>query len=95
MLDKNNKVIESYACAIYNGKEYCIKGGNSSFYIENKKVLEGLGSLGLNCILEDNYSYCKDGSTRLYATSSGDVFADDNNGSCDVEDSKLSYCENS
>ena len=32
VLDKDNKVTESYACSIYNGKEYCVRGGNSYFY---------------------------------------------------------------
>jgi hypothetical protein len=36
ILDKDNKVTESYACAILKGKEYCVRGGKdnngNSFY---------------------------------------------------------------
>ena len=31
-LDSTNKVIEGYACAIYNGTTYCIQGWDESYY---------------------------------------------------------------
>ena len=32
VLDKDNKVTESYVCAIFNSREYCLRGGDSSFF---------------------------------------------------------------
>ena len=32
VLDKENKVTESYVCVIFNSKEYCLKGAAPSFY---------------------------------------------------------------
>ncbi len=32
VLDKENKVTESYVCVIFNSKEYCLKGADPSFY---------------------------------------------------------------
>ena len=32
VLDKENKVTESYVCTVYNSKVYCLKGADPSFY---------------------------------------------------------------
>ena len=32
VLDKDNKIIELYACAIFNNTEYCVKGADPSSY---------------------------------------------------------------
>ena len=90
VLDKDNKVTESYVCVIYNNKEYCVRGGDTSFYTENKKVLEILKEAGLNCELE-NGSYCI-GPYNLLTPPLGSVMVTDNGEGCYVNVDGSSYC---
>ena len=107
VLDKDNKVTESYACAIFNSKEYCLRGGNSSFYgyAENEadytgnalilKQIEGAKIAGVSCYLDAEDSGCSGGSVNLNAYSFGLVNAGDGQGICGVDDGGSSGCESS
>ena len=106
VLDKDNKVIESYACAIFNSKEYCVRGGNSSFYgyAENEvdytgnvlilKQIEDAKIEGVGCSFSASYSYCADDSAKLGAVSIGVGHGYDVGGSCNVGDDGSSSCGN-
>ena len=88
-LDKDNKVIESYACAVFEGKEYCVRGGDSSFYgwsenssdyTGNALILKNLRDekiVGKTCEFDPTCSFCILGPVALYAYSSGRVEAAD------------------
>ena len=105
VLDKDNKVTESYACAIFNSKEYCLRGGNSSFYgyAENEadytgnalilKQIEGAKIAGVSCGIGSFDSHCSGGSVYFGAGSNGGVGANDGGGNCYVNDDGSSNCE--
>ncbi len=104
VLDKDNKVIESYACAIVNSKEYCLRGGDSSFYgwAENEADYTGnmltLRNLrdakieGTSCDFSADTSYFYGNSVELNAGSHGSVGVSGNEGFCKAEDNGISFC---
>ena len=108
VLDKNNKVTESYACAILKGKEYCVRGGkdnngnsfygyaaNPSDYTGNALLLKQIKDAkieGISCSFNANYSICSDDSVYLDAGSNGLGHANGVDGSCRVNDDGSSYC---
>ena len=103
VLDKDNKVTESYVCAIFNSKEYCLKGvdlasygwsENEADYTGNMLILKELKDSDMNCDFSSDYSYCNNGSAGLHASSVGGVHADDTDGGCHVDVDGISYCEN-
>ena len=42
VLDRDNKVKESYVCLLFNGKEECTRGGSADFLTENLSILRGV-----------------------------------------------------
>ena len=108
VLDKDNKVKESYACAVFNGKEYCVRGGKdnngNSFYgyAENKadytgnalilKQIEDAKIEGVSCGFIARSSDCYVGSVFLSADLNGHVDTGVGEGSCDVRDDGSSRC---
>ena len=104
VLDKDNKVTESYACAIFNSKEYCLRGGDSSFYgyAEDKnnytgnalllKQIEDAKIAGISCYFSADDSDCDDGSVHLYARLNGNVLAGDADGYCNVDYDGMLSC---
>ena len=108
ILDKDNKVTESYACAILKGKEYCLRGGRdnngNSFYgyAENEadytgnalilKQIEGAKIAGVSCGIGSFDSHCSGGSVYFGAGSNGGVGANDGGGNCYVNDDGSSSC---
>ena len=108
VLDKDNKVTESYACAILKGKEYCVRGGkdnnvnsfygyaaNPSDYTGNALLLKQIKDAkieGISCSFNANYSICSDDSVYLDAGSNGLGHANGVDGSCRVNDDGSSYC---
>ena len=102
-LDRDNKVTESYACTIFNSKEYCLQGGDASYYgyaeneadyTGNMLILKELKDSDMSCDFSSDYSYCNNGSAGLHASSVGGVHADDTVGGCHVDVDSISYCEN-
>ena len=107
VVDKNNKVTESYVCATFNSKEYCVRGGDKSFYgwsenrsdyTDNMLILKNLRDEnieGLSCGSSASVSYCNDASILLGVDSDGHVYA--NGGACvcgcDVAADGSSYCK--
>lgn len=93
VLDKDNKITESYASAILKGKEYCLRGGkdnngnsfygwsaNASDYIGNTLILKQIDDAkieGISCSFSENSSYCSDGNFKLSASSSNVIAEDD------------------
>ena len=90
VLDKDNKVTESYACAILKGKEYCLTNGeygyatNPSDYTGNALLLKQIEDAkieGTSCRFYASDSDCNDGSVTLTAYS--DVYVSACDGECD------------
>ena len=104
VVDKNNKVTESYACAIFNSKEYCLRGGNSSFYgySENESNYTGNALIlkklrdekieSISCSFGVNGSYCTDNSVNFNADESGNVIASIVGKYCGVDSVGNSNC---
>ena len=104
VLDKDNKIIELYACAIFNNTEYCVKGADPSSYgwSENEadytgnmlilKQIEDAKIAGVSCNFLASDSGCDDGSVFLTVTSDGRVIASDDDGNCNVDDVGSSRC---
>ena len=101
VLNKDNQVIESYACAILKSKEYCLTYGvygyaaNEADYTGNTLLLKQIRDAkieGISCILNAYTSYCRDGSIELYANLYGYVKANDGVGYCHVEYGGNSRC---
>ena len=104
VLDKDNKVLESYSCIRYNNKEACIKGGVTDFYgwvdeeskyTGNLLVLYGLKNEGFDCYLSDSDSYCMNYDYGIYIDANPDGYAGaEGNGNCYVMDDRSSNCLN-
>ena len=104
VLDKDNKVTESYACAILKGKEYCLTNGeygyaaNEADYTGSALILKQIRDAkieGISCSFDANDSSCSGGSVHLNAYSSGSsegVFARDDVGNCYVYGDGSSNC---
>ena len=104
VLDKDNKVTESYACGIFNGKEYCARGGNQSFYgyAENEADYTGnmliLKSLrdakieGISCTFDADNSNCSGGSAYFSASVGGLAYAETDDSICGVSPDGSSSC---
>ena len=109
ILDKDNKVTESYACAIFNSKEYCVRGGkdnsgntfygyaaNEADYTGNTLLLKQIRDAkiaGVSCDIRADSSRCGGGSVSLDAGSLGGVRANGDDGNCNVSVDGSSYCE--
>ena len=102
VLDKDNKVTESYACAILKGKEYCLTNGeygyatNPSDYTGNALLLKQIEDAkieGISCTFDAIGSYCDFGSVDLRARSKGNVSARDGVDGCYVYGDGSSVCE--
>ncbi len=86
ILDKDNKVTESYACAILKGKEYCVRGGkdnngnsfygyatNEADYTGNALILKQIEDAkieGISCSFNASSSICRGGSDYLLSADS-------------------------
>ena len=101
ILDKDNKVTESYACAIFNSKEYCLTYGeygyaeNEADYTGNALILKKLSDekiAGISCTFNAFGFSCNDGSVYLKAESTGLVDALDGDGDCSIDTARSSYC---
>ena len=104
VLDKDNKVTESYACAIFNNEEYCVRGGDSSFYGYAKNEADYTGNALILKKIKDKYmvglsynfdaagSYCSDGVVTMNANWDGSVDTNDVSGGCNVYDDGRSFC---
>ena len=108
ILDKDNKVTESYACAIFNSKEYCVRGGkdnsgnsfygyaaNEADYTGNALILkqiEGAKIAGVSCDFTAGNSNCSGGSVKLIALSPGNVIANGGEGGCGIAVDGNSSC---
>ena len=98
MLDKNNKVLESYACIKENGKEYCLTNDeygwseNEEDYTGNVLKLKKMKDEkieGVTCSIKESSSYC--GGITAYP--SGKIELDGNfDGSCYVYEDGSSSC---
>ena len=104
ILDKDNKLTESYACAIFNSKEYCVRGGkdnsgnsfygyaaNEADYTGNALILKQIEDekfTGVSCDFDAGFSYCLAGSGSFNVDSDGNVSA----GRCSVIADGSSKC---
>ena len=102
VLDKDNKVIESYVCAVLKSKEYCLTSGeygyseNESDYTGNMLNLKNIRDAkieGISCRFGADYSICNVDSVTLFANSDGNVNAFGDEGICGVIASGSSNCE--
>ena len=101
VLDKDNKVTESYACAILKGKEYCLTNGeygyaaNPSDYTGNALLLKQIDDAkieGISCSFDVRNSSCNADYVYLYAISTGRVDVHDVLNYCFVDGDGSSYC---
>ena len=104
VVDKDDKVTESYACAIFDNKEYCVRGGNSSFYGYAENEVDYTGNVlilknlrdskieSIGCFFNASNSSCSDDSVFLVVRSDGFVRVRDDNNNCDVSIDGISNC---
>ena len=101
VLDKDNKVIESYVCAVLKGKEYCLMNGeygyseNESDYTGNVliiKKIEDEKNEGIRCDFSASNSGCYGDSIEFHAMSTTDVHVFGADGSCSVSVDGSSSC---
>ena len=80
VIDKDNKVIESYVCFKYNNKHYCLRGGNAESYgwAENENnytgnmlILKNLKEEGSDCNFRQAGSDCSISSSSLTVSPDG------------------------
>ncbi len=102
ILDKDNKVIESYACAILKDKEICLRGGDLSFYgyaeneadyTGNMLILKWLRDIGLKCNFASDDYRCDENTVGLSINSLYDlVVSKGNDGGCFINLDGYSVC---
>ena len=106
VLDKDNKVTESYACAILKDKEYCLTvlgveygwSENEADYTGNMLILKNLKDAkieGISCNFSEGNSgsYCNDDSVTLRVYPYGNVTVTDiEDGHCSVTGDGGSIC---
>ena len=99
ILDKDNKVTESYACAKYDKDEYCLKGleaygwaENENDYTGNVLTLKKLQDWGADCYIDDAQSSCSIANLNLYTDLEGDIISDTKEISCAVRNDGVSSC---
>ena len=88
VLDSDDTVTEAYACAIFNDKETCFRGGSSDYYgysdneenyTGNFLIIQNLKSEGISCYTmssSSSFYICHDNGNpyvNLYADSAGKV----------------------
>ena len=111
VLDKDNKVTESYVCAILKGKKYCVRGGkdnngnsfygyaeNEADYTGNVLILKNLKDEkieGISCQFYDTNSDCSVESVSLSTDKTGDVNAGGEFSGCTVDRDGPSFCSGS
>ncbi len=102
VLDKDNKVIKSYACIKENGKEYyCLTNGeygwseNESNYTGSTLILKGSELNGFSCTFKQSYCHCIAGSTQMTARNNGSIWAGSSFYHCDVNADGSSACVSS
>ena len=100
----NNIITASYVCFIADNTEHCMQGGkdsnNQSYYQSNVGVLQGVqswftsngGSCNINA--SSSTSTCNGaGFDGVYASSYGNVYANDDAGNCYGYNYGTSYCD--
>ena len=99
IVDKDNKITESYACAIFNnGKEYCLTNEeygwaeNETDYTGSMLILKGLKDKDYNCNFDRGLSVCFAGSIQLGSYSTNDVFTGNSSSACLVSMDGSSNC---
>ena len=99
VLDKDNKVTESYVCGILKENEYCLTNGeygyaaNSSYYTGNALIFKKLRDAKIEGIICGDSS-CTDGFVYLFASTDGKVGVNFYAGYCYVNADGSSYCVN-
>ena len=109
VLDKDNKVTESYACAIFGGTEYCVRGGkdnngnsfygyaaNPSDYTGNALILKQIEDAkitGVSCDFSDSLCHCGDTSAGLNLNPDGEIMVAGEPGTCLFDADGRSHCE--
>ena len=105
ILDKDNKVTESYACVYLKGKEYCLTNGeygyaeNEADYTGNALILKNLRDAkieGIGCSFSNLYANCYDDSSitpNLRAKANGSVVVIYRDSTCDVYVDGSSDCD--
>lgn len=100
--DTNNKVIESYACARFNNKETCLRGGSADYYgyaddasnyTGNALILKNIETEGLSCSFTAVYSACSAGSVALGAEPDGSVYTVYGSIRCNIKRTGSSFCD--
>ena len=103
VLNKDNKVTESYACAKMLGEEYCLRGGDSASYgwTENEKnytgnllILKDLEKIDMLCDFSESRSGCSGGPNEFYAYSDGKIMLVETilNFKCEISIDSSSSC---
>ena len=102
LLDRDNKVVDSYVCLKYSGKESCLRGGSTDYYgwttdsnnyTGNLLVLKQLQDDGASCTFSETESECIINSIHLIARSNGnDANATDYINGCGVYGKGISNC---
>ncbi len=104
VLDKDNKVIESYACAIFNSKEYCLTNGeygyaeNEDDYTGNMLILKNIRDAeGISFSFGAKGSSCNAARVYFLVNPNGSVSSvtarNSGDGDCDVKADGSSNCE--
>ena len=74
-VDGLGNIINTYACFKDNNTQYCIQGGDSSYYSTGKDLLLNTNFNSYTCTDYTTYVYCS-GSVNIYIESSGIVRID-------------------
>ena len=97
VLDKDNKVTESYACAIFSSKEYCLRGGKdnngNSFYGWSENEADYTGNMLILKQLGDDAGKSSTGDADVYGIYVGSVtLIANSNGSVTTYITEDGYC---
>ena len=94
VLDKDNKVTESYICVAYKVKTACVRGGSKDYFADNILIVKELQSKGVNCQFSSDGSsaYCPESYFNMNVMVSNGVSGEGNGDYCLIDNDGNSIC---
>jgi type IV pilus assembly protein PilA len=94
VLDKDNKVTESYICFAYKVKTTCVRGGSKDYFADNILIVKELQSKGVNCQFssDGDSAWCPESYFNMNVMSTNGVSGEGNGDYCMIYNDGNSSC---
>ena len=81
-IDASDNIINSYVCFKNIGTEYCLQGGDSSYYSTNKSLLLNSSFSGITCSDHTSYVLCVGNNINVGINNDGLIQIDPGTTNC-------------